>query len=79
MLKKKKSLKGARIVADINQDFLGKWVYSDGSTSFTLVLLKRTNLYVKHMDATFDCLEGQFDYTKNGTVIARNINRGNDQ
>lgn len=76
---KDRGLKGAKLVIDINPDFAGRWIYSEGATTFTLVLTKKNNLYVKSINATVDCLVGQFDYTKNKVVIARNINKSQEQ
>jgi hypothetical protein len=38
---KERGLKGAKLVIDISADFAGRWIYSEGATTFTLVLTKK--------------------------------------
>lgn len=72
-------LRGAKKVFDINPLFTGNWTLVENETTFKLLLIKKTNYYSKILNATVDCVEGQFDYVNKGVTAAKNINSSNYQ
>ncbi|WP_299337950.1 DUF6705 family protein [uncultured Psychroserpens sp.] len=63
---------------DISNDyntFEGTWIYTDGNTSLTVVLEKKT---MKHIQDTFsnyyeDALVGEYQYIENGTELLNTL------
>ena len=61
---------------DIDNDlepYVGTWLYQEGTTSFKIVLQKKTNSYDSELNSYFDMLIGEYEYIENGVTIINTL------
>lgn len=55
------------------EPYVGTWLYEEGSTSFKIVLQKKTNSYNPDLNSYFDVLIGEYEYIENGVTIINTL------
>ena len=61
---------------DIDNDlepYVGTWLYQEGTTSFKIVLQKKTNSYDSELNSYFDMLIGEYEYIENGVTVINTL------
>lgn len=66
--------KGAYHKTNLNPGLFGNWKYSEEGHDFTLKLTAKKKVFLQPLNVYVDVFQGQFDYSKNGMNVAKNIN-----
>ena len=67
-------------VNNFRDQFVGTWVYSQGTTSLTIIIQKRNNLHreTESRNNYIDVLVGEFKYVENGIEKINTLNNINN-